>query len=427
MDSRVGPVEQTVASDGVPVAYQGIGQGPPVLWVPNPGFPLRIYEETVARPSLGPKLHRSCTLVSWEHRGIGYSDRSTADFSMDALIRDASAVVEAIGPPIPVFATAFSGPIAITLAAQRPDLVSQLVLVDTGAVGEELHQIDRYRALSALLDIKFDFMVDYLARSVYRLQDSAASAVVDLFRDEVDPAVLRQAWDSARLHDARDIASAVTAPTMIVEQAGTLYEASPLTRDLSRLFSGASLTRARDVDYAAERIVSFLFDSAPESAHGAFRTIMFTDLVSSTALTQRVGDDAAQEVVEVHDQAVRQALDAHNGVQVKHTGDGIMAAFDSATDAARAAQQLANRLHNAGVRVRVGLNAGEPIERDGDLFGTAVQLAARLGDAASEGQVLATQVVRDLTAGKGLNWSPAPAIDAKGFNDPIAVFALDID
>ena len=65
---------------------------------------------------------------------------------------------------------------------------------------------------------------------------------------------------------------------------------------------------------------------------------MFTDLVSSTALTQRIGDEAAQQVVETHDAAVREALAGHDGVQVKHTGDGIMAAFDSATDAARAAQ-----------------------------------------------------------------------------------------
>ena len=154
---------------------------------------------------------------------------------------------------------------------------------------------------------------------------------------------------------------------------------------------------------------------------------MFTDLVASTALTQRVGDDAAQEVVEAHDAAVRQALAANRGVEIKHTGDGIMAAFDSATDAAHAAGQISSALTNQEVGVRVGLNAGEPIERDGDLFGTAVQLTARVCDSASQGQVLATQVVRDLTAGKGLNWSAAPAIEAKGFDEPIPVFSLALD
>jgi adenylate cyclase len=154
---------------------------------------------------------------------------------------------------------------------------------------------------------------------------------------------------------------------------------------------------------------------------------MFTDVVSSTALTQRVGDHAAQQVVEAHDAAVRDALEDNNGVEVKHTGDGIMAAFDSATDAARAAQLLASRLGDEGVGVRVGLNAGEPIERDGDLFGTAVQLAARVSDAAGDGQVLATQVVRDLTAGKGLVWSPQRDIEAKGFDEPITVYGLDVE
>jgi len=70
---------------------------------------------------------------------------------------------------------------------------------------------------------------------------------------------------------------------------------------------------------------------------------------------------------------------------------------------------------------------GEPIERDGDLFGTAVQTAARVGDAADDGQILATQVVRDLTAGKGLHWSEAPSVNAKGIDDPIPVFSLNLD
>jgi class 3 adenylate cyclase len=163
-----------------------------------------------------------------------------------------------------------------------------------------------------------------------------------------------------------------------------------------------------------------------DETHGVFRTIMFTDLVSSTAITQRVGDDAAQRIVEAHDDAVRAALTEHKGVEIKHTGDGIMAAFDSAADAARAARQLVTRLRGEGVGVRVGLNAGEPIERDGDLFGTAVQLTARVCDAAAEGQLLATQVVRALTEGKGLGWLEAPAFDAKGFDEPISVFSLDL-
>ena len=214
----------------------------------------------------------------------------------------------------------------------------------------------------ALLDIKFEFMVEYVARVGLRLQEPVASAVVDMFRDEVDPAVMKEAFAAVPQHDVRDIAGAVDVPTLIVEQAGIHYETSSLTRELSRLIPGAWLIRARDVDSAAEEIVSFLFDAdaGADHAHGAFRTIMFTDLVSSTALTQRVGDEAAQQTLNTHDTAVRDSLAAHNGVEVKHTGDGIMAAFDSATDAARAARQIVAGLNQQNVAVRIGLNVGEP-------------------------------------------------------------------
>ena len=145
MNSHVGPVEHVVAGDGVSIAYQGIGQGPPVLVIPTIGFPLRLEEEAMSSARLGAKLHNSCTFVSWEQRGIGLSDQTPTDFSVNAWVQDATAVAEALGPPVPVFARAFSGPVAVTLAAKRPDLVSELVLVDTGACAEELLQIDGFR------------------------------------------------------------------------------------------------------------------------------------------------------------------------------------------------------------------------------------------------------------------------------------------
>jgi class 3 adenylate cyclase len=152
-------------------------------------------------------------------------------------------------------------------------------------------------------------------------------------------------------------------------------------RQLAKAIPNSALVRSESGADTDRQVQEFIGTPEPARVHGAFRTIMFTDLVASTALTQRLGDDSAQQIVERHDSAVHAALAEHHGVEVKHTGDGIMAAFDSATDAARAAQVLVRQLGEAGVGVRVGLNAGEPIERDGDLFGTAVQTAARVGDA----------------------------------------------
>ncbi|MCA9852865.1 MAG: adenylate/guanylate cyclase domain-containing protein, partial [Dehalococcoidia bacterium] len=157
---------------------------------------------------------------------------------------------------------------------------------------------------------------------------------------------------------------------------------------------------------------------------GPFQTILFTDLESSTALTQRLGDEAAQEVLRGHNAAVRTSLEAHGGREVKHTGDGIMAAFPSAVRAVEAALQVQKELAGGEVRVRIGLNAGEPISEDDDLFGTAVQLAARICDRAEPGQVLVSRVVADLCAGKRLQFSHHSDATLKGFAEPVALYEV---
>ncbi|MDP8958319.1 MAG: adenylate/guanylate cyclase domain-containing protein [Actinomycetota bacterium] len=145
----------------------------------------------------------------------------------------------------------------------------------------------------------------------------------------------------------------------------------------------------------------------PERIVGAaVRTVMFTDIVDSTLLTQELGDDGSMRLLTTHDRIVRQCLDDQDGREVKHTGDGIMASFDSVSRAIAAALRVQERLaeQKAGdraVRVRVGLAAGEPVAEAGDLFGVTVQLAARICGAATPGEVWVSNSVRELAAGKG--------------------------
>jgi TolB-like protein/Flp pilus assembly protein TadD len=160
-------------------------------------------------------------------------------------------------------------------------------------------------------------------------------------------------------------------------------------------------------------------------------TILFTDVVGSTALTQRLGDAKAQEVlIGTHNIIVRETLKLHSGLEIKHTGDGIMASFSSATSALKCAiaMQEAFALHNETseerIGVRIGLNAGEPITEEEDLFGTAVQLAARICDQAEPGQILVSNVTRELTAGKGFVFADRRETDLKGFQDPVAIYSV---
>jgi class 3 adenylate cyclase len=163
----------------------------------------------------------------------------------------------------------------------------------------------------------------------------------------------------------------------------------------------------------------------------AIRTILFTDIVDSIALTQRLGDDAAMAFLQVHDAIVRDALAAWGGREVKHTGDGIMACFLSAVAAARCASQIQRALaqheqenRELPVKVRIGAAAGEPVENHLDLFGSTVQLAARLCSHAQPEQILVSNVVAELCIGKGLTFQDLGEVSLKGFDRPIRVHAI---
>ena len=172
---------------------------------------------------------------------------------------------------------------------------------------------------------------------------------------------------------------------------------------------------------------------------GAFRTVLFTDVEGSTALTQRLGDAKARELLREHERMVREALKAHGGSEVKALGDGFMTSFSSATKALECAiaMQRAFAEHNAGVgaqglaplHVRIGLNAGEPIAEDdpdgrSDLFGTAVNLAARIAAEAEAGAILASDVVRQLVAGKDFLFADRGEASLKGFDEPVGLYEV---
>lgn len=158
------------------------------------------------------------------------------------------------------------------------------------------------------------------------------------------------------------------------------------------------------------------------------RTIVFTDIVGSTAMTQRLGDRAAMRMLDVHDSIVRAAIGTHVGREVKHMGDGIMAAFISATSAVRCAAAIQAALRDAApysadpVQLRIGVASGEPVERQGDFFGTTVQLAARLCAYAQPGQTLVSDSVTLLC--KGVRFDDLGEVLLKGFEQPTRAHVL---
>jgi len=158
-------------------------------------------------------------------------------------------------------------------------------------------------------------------------------------------------------------------------------------------------------------------------------TVLFTDMVGSTRMTQEKGDAGAQEIVRTHNRIVRNALVLHDGLEIKHTGDGIMASFAATSRAVEAAIQIQRQatahtqtMPDLPLTLKVGINAGEPIAEDNDLFGSTVQMAARIVDKAQAGQILVSDIVRGICTGKGLKFESRGTFPLKGFGDDVPLF-----
>jgi class 3 adenylate cyclase len=162
----------------------------------------------------------------------------------------------------------------------------------------------------------------------------------------------------------------------------------------------------------------------------AFRTILFTDVEDSTRLTQKFGDARAMVMLRTHDQIVQDAIRRSDGTEVKHTGDGLMAAFRSVVGTIEAAIQIQRQLADANgmadipMRVRIGISAGEPVTESDDLFGAAVQLAARLCSRAEPGTILVSSAVRDLALGKSFPFQKGRRLRLKGFDETVMAFEV---
>ena len=181
-----------------------------------------------------------------------------------------------------------------------------------------------------------------------------------------------------------------------------------------------------------ERSVPDIARDENDELDTGLRAIMFTDLVGSTEVSSRDGDEKAIELLDRHDGIVRDALAEYGGREVKHTGDGIFASFSHvsrAVECARAIQRSFGEPGNdelAVGRVRIGISAGEPVSQHEDLFGAAVNLASRICGHANPGQILVSSAVRELSVGKQMTYQDRGPIALKGFDDPVRLFEVPL-
>lgn len=224
----------------------------------------------------------------------------------------------------------------------------------------------------------------------------------------------------------------------IAKKFGEKYEEYLLEPSYAKMFrsGGAAMEdflsgKGTDLGKALNAAVEE-FKNPAEQKRGGPVAVMFTDIVGSTKLTQQLGDSGAQKLVHLHNTVVRNALREFCGTEVKPAGDGIMASFVSCPEAVGAGIAIQKSLTQARAKdpsillhLRVGINAGEPIAENGDLFGTTVQIAARICDKAGTDDVYVSQVVKDLSQGRG-TFENKGTFELKGVAEPQTLYNVVI-
>jgi class 3 adenylate cyclase len=436
-------MQYATTSDAVRIAYGTTGGGPWVVRAPSLPF-THSQMEWEQGSEFFDQLAANFSVVQFDPRGTGLSDRDPVDLSMQARMLDLEAVVDRLRlDRFVLHAIGWSGPMCIRYVIDHPDRVSHLVLDDAQARVQDFMNIPQIRALDQLTG-DWESFLDYLVFMLYGLSKAEAVAVKAYLRGCVTPEGARRIFDGLRHDDVTDLLSEVPVPTLIVQHTGMAQNVDT-AREMAALIPDARLVLLDGmVTDETARIVRGIAElmgteadfrdhtRAPQrhSVQSGVRTILFTDMVDHTVMMDRLGDRAGRDVLRDHERITRETLRAHGGDEVKTMGDGFMASFPSVAGAVECAielQRAFNTREDEGkepIRVRIGLNAGEPIEEGGDLFGATVIMASRIATHGEAGEILASDVVRALCAGKGFLFADRGENVLRGFEDPVRVYEV---
>jgi class 3 adenylate cyclase len=440
-------IQYAQTKDGVSIAFWTLGEGMPLVVMPN--IPFSHIQLEWRMPEMRrwyERLAENRKLVRYDGRGSGLSDRDVRDYSLEALALDLEAVVERLGlEKYALAAFGDSGPVAIAHAAHHPEPVSQLVLWCTYARASDMLEGPELSGWLALMDKDWIQFTETVAHaSLGWPEGDVARQIAAYLRECITQEALQAEWRASLDYDVTALLPQVRSPTLVLHRRQLRFLDVDVAKGLASRIPDARLTVLEgasvlplgdDMEAVLEAIDEFLGEDE-EAAKGepleasAFRTVLFTDVEGSTALTDRLGDAKAREVLREHERMVREALKAHGGSEVKALGDGFMTSFSSAVRALECAiaVQRAFAAHNKTaeepILVRVGLNAGEPIAEEDDLYGTAVNLAARITAEGKGGEILASEAVRQIVAGKKFPFSDRGETTLRGFEDPVHVYEV---
>ena len=430
----------------VHVAYQVVGEGPPDLVLVSTWF-----SHVEARwdfPGFAYYLRRLASfsrLISFDKRGIGLSDPVALENLplLEEWMDDVRVVMDTVGSEQAVVMGANEGTLmAAMFAATYPERVSALVLANATArpawapdhpwgVQPEISQ-----ALIETVDQTWGEGLTMAAVNPTIAGDEETTRAWGRFlRLAASPAVAAAVIRMIFELDVRAILPTIRVPTLVVSRRDNPLFPADAGRAVAELIPGAVFVEVPgadyglaigDVDPVIDEVEAFVTGTRPtHDADRVLATVLFTDIVDSTARAAQIGDRGWRAILDSHEEIARTEVEAHGGVIADFTGDGLVATFDGPARAVRSALALRDRVHALGVEIRAGLHTGEIERRDRDIAGIGVHIAARVMALAGGDEVLVSRTVKDLVAGSGLRFHDHGTHELKGVPDAWQIFRAE--
>lgn len=435
-------------SGAATIAFQVTGEGPPLVWVP--GFISHVdmnWESPFYRHGL-ERVSRFARVATFDKRGTGLSDRSVDFGSLEERMDDIRAVMDAAGFARCVLC-GFSegGPLSILFAATYPERVEKLVVYGSYARLAWAPDYPIGRPDEAAAAFASGVQAQWGTGNVLRHfaqhapdLDSELRVMSRLERYTATPEMAARIMRHNQLIDVREALPLVSAPSLVIHAAQDpvlsvahgryLAERLPNCRRYVELEGDFHVSwRDEHHDLVVDPIEEFVTGQVTrpgDSTERFLTTILFTDIVDSTARAQALGDAAWRSLLDAHDVAATEEVARFRGRLVKFTGDGILVCFDGPARAVRCAQSLVARTRALGLEIRAGVHTGECEARGEDLAGIAVHVAARIMLFAQPHEVITTRTVKDLVDGSGLIFQDRGLQSFKGVRNEIQVFATTL-
>jgi pimeloyl-ACP methyl ester carboxylesterase/class 3 adenylate cyclase len=438
-------------SGDVSIAYQVTGEGPfDVVFVPGFLSHVELAWDVPGMAAYNRRLASFCRLIRFDKRGTGMSDRVSGVPTLETRMDDVRAVMDATGcERAALIGVSEGGPMSILFAATYPERAWALALCGTfarvrwapdypiGASDEEARRDDEEieqrwgepeEALALAREVAPESSDDELQAFATMIRQSAspgAALALNRMNDEID---------------VRDVLPAIRVPTLVLNREGEHPFIRQGSAYLAQHIAGARYVElpgsshapfAGDSESYVRAIEGFLQEAWAEEASAepetdrVLATILFTDIVGSTAKAVELGDARWRELLEQHHATVRRLLLRHRGTELDTAGDGFFASFDGPARGIRCARAITESVRDLGIEVRAGLHTGECERMNSKVGGIAVHIGARVAAEAGPGEVVVSSTVKDLVAGSGIAFHDRGAAELKGVPGEWRLFAVE--